>query len=292
MTADATADSQQGPPTMGGTEHTCLLKSSIPFLSYTDVPKRACDVLRDREVSKSDKKRFLAQDCLQVTYDAGSYCYEIAADFHFHNLQFCLGQPKFDDAKMSTFLSIMKVLYVESFCTLGLSMQDSYSLFKHMLLRHSCQRPPFSTGVFTMAEVATVTSYVLDAFYRHYKIPVSEFPRYKYVYVCTRELEVTVVPPPQVPVPNAISVQPAPPACTEENECDPRKEPMLDYLFEEERRLAKLKAIEDERLAAERAKMGFEERVMGTLARLNETVDTRLTELGATVNPPAPEDEA
>ena len=65
----------------------------------------------------------------------------------------------------------MKAVYTQSLGLAGgLQMADSFAVFKHLLLKHSCQRPPFSTGVFTPAEVPEISKYVLDTFYRHYKM--------------------------------------------------------------------------------------------------------------------------
>jgi hypothetical protein len=45
------------------------------------------------------------------------------------------------------------------------------------------QRPPYSVGVFTLAEIKCINDYVLNGFFRHYKL---------YRYVFTKEQRLTV----------------------------------------------------------------------------------------------------
>eukprot|EP00955_Chlamydomonas_euryale_P091502 364630-Chlamydomonas_euryale.AAC.13 len=48
-------------------------------------------------------------------------------------------------------------------------------MFKDLMLRHSVQRPPYSVGLFTLAEMKTILNWMLDTYYRHYKL-------YQYVF--------------------------------------------------------------------------------------------------------------
>merc|ERR1712232_908700 len=99
-----------------------------------------------------------------------------------------------------------------------------------MLLKHACQRPPFSAGVFDMSEVKNITDYALDTFFRHYKM-------YKYVYACRRDLDVHITEDGQL----SLDTEPfAKHECVAAAEADPRKQHLLDYVFAEERRLAAL----------------------------------------------------
>ncbi len=69
---------------------------------------------------------------------------------------------------------MMRTVYNESF-DLGLSMSESYELFRHLLLKHSCHRPPFSSGIFNLNDVKAISDYVLDTFFRHYKMYTNWF---------------------------------------------------------------------------------------------------------------------
>ncbi|CAD7957163.1 unnamed protein product [Amoebophrya sp. A120] len=209
---------------------------------------------------------------MKVDHDEGTFPFEIAADFHFHNYNFA-ESLKFTPPKMSTYLSMMRTVYNESF-DLGLSMSESYELFRHLLLKHSCHRPPFSSGIFNLNDVKAISDYVLDTFFRHYKM-------YKYVYVCIRDLEVKVKPTPAL---NDDSLK-APFVCSTENEIDPRNHPFLYDLFEDERRQEYLDKKAEEEKQAAKLKESFTERIQGTLAKLEEDVDNKIKEVDEKLNP-------
>ena len=77
------------------------------------------------------------------------------------------------------------------------------------------------------------------------------------MYVCARELEVKIQPVlglgVETDVPEFV--------CDTTTEVDPRQEPQLEYLFEEEKLQKILQEQEEARLAAEALKVSFEERV-------------------------------
>lgn len=54
-------------------------------------------------------------------------------------------------------------------------VDKSFQGFKDLLLMHSVQRPPYSTGLFTLAEVKTIMNWMLDTYYRHYKLYMYTF---------------------------------------------------------------------------------------------------------------------
>lgn len=55
----------------------------------------------------------------------------------------------------------LRIIYVRTADGL-LAVDKSYALFKSTLLRHSVQRPPYSVGVFTLAEIKSINDYVLN----------------------------------------------------------------------------------------------------------------------------------
>ena len=48
------------------------------------------------------------------------------------------------------------------------SEDDSFKIFKELLLRHAIKRPPHSLAIFSLADVKKIDLFVLDTFYRHY----------------------------------------------------------------------------------------------------------------------------
>eukprot|EP00164_Ancoracysta_twista_P002556 GFYU01003404.1.p1 GENE.GFYU01003404.1~~GFYU01003404.1.p1 ORF type:complete len:261 (-),score=84.73 GFYU01003404.1:659-1441(-) len=98
----------------------------------------------------------------------------ILADMYYYAWSFCKEQ-KFSEEKTSTFLSILKDNHIQSISELW-PMETSFENFKSVLLTHSVHRPPFSVGVFSLQDVKLITDYVVDTYFRHYKL-------YKYTFV-------------------------------------------------------------------------------------------------------------
>eukprot|EP00392_Amoebophrya_sp_AT5.2_P007771 g7790.t1 len=249
------------------------MHSNVPFVLFTDVSEE--DVLVMRKQGNSARKHYLATKCMKVDHDEGTFPFEIAADFHMHNYNFG-DSLEFTAPKMSTFLSMMRTVYNESF-DLGLSMSESYELFRHLLLKHSCHRPPFSSGIFNLNDIwrgqLAISDYVLDTFFRHYKM-------YKYVYVCIRDLEVKVKPTAAL---NDDSLKTGV-ACSSANEIEAREHPLLSDLFAEERRQALLDAQLENEKKQEEEKTGFQSRVSAQLRKLEGDVDAKIKEADAKLN--------
>ena len=50
------------------------------------------------------------------------------------------------------------------------SMEVSFQEFKNMLLYHSVERPPISAGIFEENDIDNIVQYILDSYYRHYRL--------------------------------------------------------------------------------------------------------------------------
>ncbi|GIL85896.1 hypothetical protein Vretimale_8967 [Volvox reticuliferus] len=92
----------------------------------------------------------------------------IHLDVYINTLQFGEEQ-KFSDDKLSGLFSIVKTVHHRS-TDEALTMERSFLLFKELLLMHSVQRPPYSLGLFTYAEMRKIMEWMLDSYYRHYKL--------------------------------------------------------------------------------------------------------------------------
>ncbi|GIL64618.1 hypothetical protein Vafri_18511 [Volvox africanus] len=92
----------------------------------------------------------------------------IHLDVYINALQFGEEQ-KFSDDKLSGLFSIVKTVHHRSIDE-ALTMERSFLLFKELLLMHSVQRPPYSLGLFTYAEMRKIMEWMLDSYYRHYKL--------------------------------------------------------------------------------------------------------------------------
>ena len=63
-------------------------------------------------------------------------------------------------------------------------MKTSFLEFKELLLSHAVERPPHNASVFSVDDVSSETEYMLNAYFRHYKL---------YQYIFTSRLQVTLV---------------------------------------------------------------------------------------------------
>jgi len=151
-----------------------------PFLTFTDLSRQDLDELRLLSGPQQKKvlKRLMRLDRL-TGFEAG-----IILDFHFQNLKWAM-QQEMEPEQISTFVSIMKKTLHEVWYD-RMELDDSFESFKVYLLMHSVHRPPYSTGIFNAGEVEKITDYVLNTFFRHFKL-------YQYVHVAFRELQVAVL---------------------------------------------------------------------------------------------------
>nr|CCC93695.1 conserved hypothetical protein [Trypanosoma congolense IL3000] len=71
--------------------------------------------------------------------------------------------------KVSTIVGIMLQLH-ETSMTNHYTRAQSYHRLRELMLVHSVPRPPFSCGIFTVADVQNIDEYLLHSYFRHYKM--------------------------------------------------------------------------------------------------------------------------
>eukprot|EP00727_Mastigamoeba_balamuthi_P013860 m51a1_g9097 hypothetical protein (203) ;mRNA; f:72248-73063 len=142
----------------------------------------------------------------------------VLEDMFFHALQFAFDHS-YTAPKTWAFLSILKRLHTASMLgAKALRMEDSFALFKSMLVSHSIQRPPYSVRVFSLDEAKLITRYVTHTYYRHYKLYQYVFTKRRLLDLSQRQVVIQV--PPDIPplsiatlvLPATASVSALPPA--------------------------------------------------------------------------------
>jgi len=93
-------------------------------------------------------------------------------------------ESKFNEEQISAFLSIIKRTHEKAIESPFGNIEDSFSYFKELLLRHCVKRPPFSIQLYDMSEAKKITDYVLDTYFKHYKL-------YKYAFTAKVRLDLT-----------------------------------------------------------------------------------------------------
>lgn len=88
----------------------------------------------------------------------------IEVDLYVMALKFSLAVHMEDD-QLSTLLSLVKVVHEESVAS-RLTMEASFGFFKHYLLVHTVQRPPFSVGLYSVKLMSAIIDWMLETYYR------------------------------------------------------------------------------------------------------------------------------
>jgi hypothetical protein len=109
---------------------------------------------------------------------------EISLDLYYYTLQFAQ-QKSFTADKVSVLFSIVKNTHDKSMANFW-PAKRSFDYFKELLLQHSVQRPPFSIGLFPLADVRTITDFMSTGYFRHYML-------YKYAYTKRTELAFSTI---------------------------------------------------------------------------------------------------
>ena len=109
----------------------------------------------------------------------------ILVDYYFYAVAFARG-AQFSPQKTSVLLSVLRRLLEHDMKSSLTSPADSFRLLKQLMLLHSCERPPWSSGVYTLDDVAKITDYVVENYYRHLKL-------YKYVFTAEDRMDIRQV---------------------------------------------------------------------------------------------------
>lgn len=147
------------------------MASKIELCTWTDFSLTSVEKLK---ACSADRVR--VQDALcEILGKAKSTSQDlIELDLFAYTLAFGINQ-NFTAAQISTLLSIMKRLHTMCISTAFDNQLEAFTYCKELILKHSINRPPFSTRLFSPAEVKVITDYILSTYFKHYKL-------YKYVF--------------------------------------------------------------------------------------------------------------
>ncbi|CAF2532981.1 unnamed protein product [Rotaria sp. Silwood2] len=101
----------------------------------------------------------------------------ILCDLYYYALNFARTN-KFNHEQISTFISIIKRVHEMCIQTPFANMEETYKYFKGLVLKHSLSRPPHSLRIFTVDGTKQITDYIVDTYFRHYKM-------YKFIFTPT-----------------------------------------------------------------------------------------------------------
>uniref|UniRef100_A0A670JD76 Cilia and flagella associated protein 119 n=1 Tax=Podarcis muralis TaxID=64176 RepID=A0A670JD76_PODMU len=98
----------------------------------------------------------------------------ILLDLYFYTIQFCREQG-FNREQTSAFFSIVKDVHEACVETPLPNVEECYNYFSELVFCHSIRRPPFSIDLFNQNQLVRLTDYMINTYFRHYKL-------YKYAF--------------------------------------------------------------------------------------------------------------
>ncbi|XP_078508979.1 cilia- and flagella-associated protein 119 [Lissotriton helveticus] len=108
----------------------------------------------------------------------------VLLELYFYTIQFCRDHG-FTREQTSCFFSIVKELHQTCLETPLGNLESCYRYFTDLLMCHSARRPPFSIDLFNQEQVQQITDYVVNTYFRHFKL-------YKYVFTPQVRLDISI----------------------------------------------------------------------------------------------------
>ncbi|XP_032220462.2 cilia- and flagella-associated protein 119 isoform X2 [Nematostella vectensis] len=120
----------------------------------------------------------------------------ILIDLYYYSLQFAI-DGNFNREQISAFFSIVKSVHEMAVDTPFGNVDPVYEYCKELILCHSVKRPPFSIELYTVDQVKKITTYIVNTYFRHYKM-------YKYAFTPKVRLDLSIeyVGLPETPAPS------------------------------------------------------------------------------------------
>lgn len=109
---------------------------------------------------------------------------DILLDLYTHAIIFAKLQ-NFSKEQMSTYFSILKQTHEVCVATPFGNVEECFSFFRELVLTHSVHRPPWSLEIFSPAQIETITTHVINTYFRHYKL-------YKYAFTPKVRLDLSL----------------------------------------------------------------------------------------------------
>lgn len=94
---------------------------------------------------------------------------EIASDLYAHGVVFAR-KNNYSAQQLSTLISILKRVHEACISTPFDNLEATMRLFQDLMVKHSVERAPYSSSVFSLAQVKDITDYVLATYFKHFKL--------------------------------------------------------------------------------------------------------------------------
>ncbi|XP_067883047.1 coiled-coil domain-containing protein 189 isoform X3 [Heterodontus francisci] len=137
-----------------------------------------------QKASTTEEIKQALHQLLSVSLDGTDPRAAILLDLYVYTLQFAKSH-RFNKEQTSGFFSIVKRLHQACTGTPLGNVKECFDYFLELVLCNSVRRPPFSVDLFNAEQVKLVTDYVLDTYFRHFKL-------YKYVFTPQLRLDLSL----------------------------------------------------------------------------------------------------
>jgi len=108
----------------------------------------------------------------------------ILLDLYYYTIMFTR-ENKYTREQASAFFSIIKRIHEVCIETPFGNVEHCFRYFRALVLCHAVKRPPYSIDLFTPEEVRLLTEYVINTYFRHFKM-------YKYVFTPLVRLDLSM----------------------------------------------------------------------------------------------------
>ena len=144
------------------------------FCMWTDLSYANSEKLLVEDLTPEDIRK-MVQEMLQlgVAMETSSQA-EIALDLFAHGVIFAR-KSKYSPLQLSTLVSVLKRVHEACISTPFDNEECTMKLLQDLLVKHCVERPPYSSSVFSLAQVKDITEYVLSTYFKHFKL-------YKYAF--------------------------------------------------------------------------------------------------------------
>ena len=144
------------------------------FCVWTDLSYTECEQLLAKGL-KPDELKAILKDTLKlnVAMETSSQL-EIAAELYAHGVVFGR-RSEFSPIQLSTLVSVLKRVHEACIATPFDNQEETMKLLQDLMVKHCVERPPYSSAVFSLAQVKDITEYILTTYFKHFKL-------YKYAF--------------------------------------------------------------------------------------------------------------
>ena len=140
------------------------------FCMWKDLSYSECEKLLDTYTANSHEHvTTLLQRIMKIDVAMETSQAQITTDLYAYGVIFAR-KNNYSPIQLSTLISVLKRVHNACICTPFDNLDATMKMFQELMVKHSVERPPYSTCVFNIAQVKAITDYVLTTYIKHFKL--------------------------------------------------------------------------------------------------------------------------